>query len=195
MDTPEADTYAVRRNAFEAERVWRIDPSGLSWEAADKSGRFAFDEIGEVRLEWAATRADHARYACHVVRFNGWTETIVSTHYDGIARFGDRAASFNPFVRRLVAEIARANPQCRFRAGATGLAYFGSLALMIGAALLLATVIAAFGIPLHVIIVAKLVVIAALTPLAIAWSKRNRPRPFDPRSIPEEVLPSPLTAS
>jgi hypothetical protein len=183
--------YTVRRHAFEKQRTWRIDAAGVSWSAEDKSGRFDFSEISTIRLQWAASRADHARYACQVARANGWTETIVSTHYDGPMQFPDRRGTYLPFVHELVRRTAAANPACHFRAGTTPVRFLGNLTAMIAGLALLALVALTLGVPFTGIVVMKLIVIAALLPLALAWFKKNRPRPFDPANIPADILPSP----
>ena len=183
-------TYRVRRNAFETERTWMVDASGLSWSATDKSGHFDFKDITSIRLEWTGSRFDHARYACHVRRFNGWTETIVSTHYDGPAQFADRAEGYRAFVAALVRQTAAANPSCAFHAGSGILHYAFNVAFMAASLALLALVMFTIGIPLHWLILTKLLVIAFLLPLALRWVKKNRPRRFEASAIPADVLPA-----
>lgn len=183
-------SYAVRRNAFEPERTWTVGTTGLSWSATDKSGHFDFKDITSIRLEWTGSRFDHARYACHVRRFNGWTETIVSTHYDGPAQFADRADNYRTFVSALVRQTAAANPSCVFHAGSGILHYAFNVVFMTASLALLALVMFTIGIPLHWLILAKLLVIAFLLPLALRWVKKNRPRQFPASAIPADVLPS-----
>jgi hypothetical protein len=184
--------YTVRRHAFEQERTWTIEPTGLSWIGPDRSGHLAFRDIAEVRLAWAGTRADHARYSCEVTRIDGSTETIVSTSYAGPMNFPDQSQTYVPFVRALVLSIAYANPACGFRAGATQFNFWGSIGLMALGLLLLASVLVTIGLPLTGIILAKLIVLAFLVPLGLAWVRRNWPRPLDPDNISQDALP-PLT--
>lgn len=187
-------SYTVRRNALETERTWTVDASGLSWTSTDKSGHFDFKDITSIRLEWTGSRFDHARHACHVRRFNGWTETIVSTYYDGPAQFGDRAEGYRAFVSALVQQTAAANPSCVFHAGSGILHYAFNVAFMTTSLALLALVMFTIGIPLHWLILTKLLVIAFLLPLALRWVKKNRPRRFEASAIPADVLPSAVAA-
>ncbi|WP_373503277.1 hypothetical protein [Aestuariivirga sp.] len=185
--------YTVRRNAFEPERTWSIEPSGLAWKSADASGHIGFGEIASLRLEWAATRADRFRFACHVAASGGGTEAIVSTTYAGPMNFPDQADAYVPFIRELVRRVSQENPGCRFEAGATSFRWLASLAAMTLGLIFLGMVLLSIGLPLTGLIAVKLALLAFLVPLAIAWIRKNRPRHFVPPAIPRNVLP-PLTA-
>jgi len=181
--------FRVRQHAFEQERLWRVGPEGLTWDGGDKKGNFPFSEIVSIRLSFTPTRFDFARYRCTVTRFNGWRETIVSTSYAGIGSFEDRAQDYGRFVRTLVRHGAKANPAIRFEAGEPPLKYWGNIALLIGAFLLLAVVLFSIGFNPTWVIAAKLAVIAFLFPLCLRWIGKNRPRPFQPSAIPPDLLP------
>jgi hypothetical protein len=181
---PDPAQYNVRRSILEAERSWSVDDTGLTWTGPRHSGHIPFARISEIRLKWAGSRADQARYACYVTPAGGEAEIIVSTHYAGPMLFPDRRGSYVPFIRELIRRTAAANPACRFRAGPTALAYAASVAAMLfGLGLTI-------GIALPWLIVVKLIILAALVPLAIRWLKVNRPRPFDPAVIPAGILPA-----
>lgn len=181
--------YGVRRHALEKARLWRVDDKGLSWTYDGKHFHFDFSEIVSIRLEWAASRADHARYACCVTRFNGWVETIVSTHYAGPMQFPDQRETYCPFVMELIGRAARANPACAFYAGSTLLSYGGSFLIFGAGLIMLAAVALSLGIPATWLIAAKLIVLAFLVPLGLAWLWKNRPRRFTPPDVPPDVLP------
>lgn len=185
MDT----TYTVRRNVLENPRHWTLDATGLGWDDGKTKGHFDFGEIAAIRLEWGGTRYDTARHLCSVIRFNGWTEQIVSTEYVGLADFTDRKHDYVPFVKALVAATAAANPKCRFIAGSSAAKYWVNVAALVFSLVVIAAAALLIGIPFTAVIIAKGVVIAFLLPLAISWVKRNRPRVFDPQAIPAEVLP------
>ncbi len=184
----EAPQYSVRRRAFEKERRWTLDDKGLAWQAEDAAGHLDFAAIASIRLEYGATRADFARYNCHVTGRTG-AYTIVSTHFDSPGSFSDRRDTFAPFVRALVARTAAANPQCRFHAGVSP-ARFWLTVLFLFAALAIAAVAAlSLGVPPLWYLYLKIAVIIALLPVALVWIKRNRPRRFDPSAIPADILP------
>jgi hypothetical protein len=182
-------SYTVRRNALETARTWIVEDSGLSWQGGPHAGHFDFSEIASIRLEYGATRFDAARFLCSVSRFNGWTEQIVSSEYTRFADFIDRRADYVPFVRTLIAATAAANPKCQFVAGSGSGRYWLNIAALMFSALIVALAAVSFGIPLTAVIVTKAIVILFLLPRAIAWIRRNKPRPFDPANIPADVLP------
>lgn len=181
--------YRVRQHAFEQERIWRVDATGLSWDGGDKKGHFPFSDIRRIRLSFTPSRFDFIRYRCTVTRFNGWEETIVSTSYAGIGSFEDRAQDYARFVNCLVQEAARGNPAIRFEAGETLFKYWGNIAILVGAIALLAYVLISIGFDPTWIIMAKIAVIAFLIPLCLKWMSKNRPGGFQPTAIPADLLP------
>lgn len=188
----DAYTYSVRRSLLENERRWSLDDRCLSWSAPDDPkdrGHIECRGIRRIRLQWTGSRFDHARYQCRVTAASGLSETIVSTHFAGVARFEDRSDAYRPFVRALIRQVAAANPACQFVAGVSPLKYiFNAMFLLVSFALLF-LVLLTIGIPLHWLIITKLTVIAFLLPLVLRWLKQNRPRRFSPESIPADTLP------
>ena len=73
---------------------------------------------------------------------DGARATLWSTHFAGVADFEDRAATYTPFVRALVARVAAANPACSFRAGTRPLSYWAGQLFLLAMAILAIWVIA-----------------------------------------------------
>ncbi len=180
--------YSVRRHAFEKERRWSVDDTGLAWQAEDASGRLDYADIASIRLDYGATRADFARFRCHVTGRTG-AYTIVSTHFDGPASFSDRRDTYAPFVRALVARTAAANPQCRFHAGVGPAQFWGTVLFLFTALVIVAVAALSLGIPPLWYLYLKIAVLIVLLPVAFVWIKRNRPRRFQPSAIPADILP------
>jgi len=182
-------SYTVRRHALEDARTWQFDDVGLGWQGGTINGRFDFNDIASVRLEWAATRFDFVRFQCAVTDRNGRTEKIVSTEYVGPANFTDRREDYRPFVQALIVAIAHANPNCKFVAGAGTVKYWISIATAAISLLFLTAVILNLGLSLTGMIIAQLLVLLFLLPLSLVWFKRNRPTSLDPTAIPANLLP------
>ena len=108
-------------------------------------------------------------------------------------QFQDQRESYRPFVLELLARTAAANPACAFHAGSTLLSYAGSFLILGTSLFLLAGVALSLGIPATWLITAKLIVLAFLVPLGLAWLWKNRPRRFTPPHVPEGVLPAILS--
>ncbi len=120
------------------------------------------------------------------------TGTLWSTHFAGVADFEDRAATYTPFVRALVAHVAAANPNCAFRAGTRPLAYWAGQLFLLAMAIVAIWVIAMVGgSALSEVTWAKLSSSSGLIPLAFDYARKNRPRRFEPGAIPADVLPDP----
>lgn len=217
-DPASAPGHASRANVFQTEARWHLgadalereggEPANAPWYAhalrlflrvifpwtgikIEKGGaaRFPYADITELRLSFDPTRFDTRRHRCDV-RNSAGTGTLWSTHFAGVAEFEDRAATYTPFVRALVARIAAANPGCAFRAGTRPLAYWAGQLFLLAMAIVAIWVIAMVGgSALSEVTWAKVFVVLGLIPLALAYARKNRPRRFDPAEIPADVLP------
>jgi hypothetical protein len=121
---------------------------------------------------------------------DGTRATFWSTHYVSVGEFEDRGESYRPLVRELVARAAAANPGCAFRAGKRALAYWAEHIFLLAMVALLVFVLALVGgSGLSDLVLVKLGIVAAMIPLALRYARKNRPRPFQPAAIPQDVLP------
>jgi hypothetical protein len=192
-------TYSVRANAFEHDATWRLGPDALEMTggnaaAADATITFPYKDVSELRLSFSPTRLDSVRYRCDIRLRTGRRTAILSTHYAGLGDFKDRASTYAPFVRGLIARVASANSRCRFRSGKTPLVYWGEhLFLLTMITLLVMVLFMIGGSDLSESSWAKLTFIIGSIPLAIAYTYKNWPRSFRPNAIPQAVLPEATT--
>jgi hypothetical protein len=188
-------THTVRAGVLEHEAVWRLEDDALVLQggpaaAADSVLRFAYGDIVQLRLSFEPSRVDAARYRCDVRMRSGQQVAIMSTHYVGFADFENRAASYVPFVRALVVRVAPANPAARFRSGKNPLAFWAEhIFLAVVVAFLILVLISIGTSSLSDSSWSKLWMILGSIPLLIAYTRKNRPRPFKPGAIPQDVLP------
>jgi hypothetical protein len=215
----ESIVHAARTDMFQREAVWRLGPDALEREGGepadapwwahllrfylrlivpwavrriDKGGsaRFPYAAIVELRLCFDPTRADDARYRCDVRLANRQKASFYSTHFKGVFDFEDRAATYRPLARGLVARVAAANPACRFRSGKRPFVYWAEHIFLLAMFALLVFVLALVGgAAFSDLVWAKLAIIAGFIPVMIMYTRKNYPRPFDPAAIPAEVLP------
>jgi hypothetical protein len=194
--TVASPTYVARANALEYDAIWRLGRQELELQGGPTAGpdvvlRFPYRDIVEVRLSYAPSRANAARYRCDLKMRSGQRVAIISTHYAGIADFEDRAATYVPFVRALIARVAAANPAARFRSGATILGYLAQHLFLFAMFALLMFALAEFGVAyVSESSWVKLFVVLCFVPVLIAYARKNWPRPFKPEAIPKEVLPA-----
>jgi hypothetical protein len=191
MNAVEPITHVVRPHAFEGAVTWRLGPDGLEREdQGGKVARLPYGEIAELRLSYAPSRFDSARYRCEVRPARGGALTILSTHYAGVGDFEDRAASYAPFVRGLVARVATANPAARFRSGKNPFVYVAEHAFLFAMLALLLLVLFLVGdLALGTIVLIKLGLIITAIPLLIVYARKNWPRRFTAGAIPGDALP------
>jgi hypothetical protein len=161
-------------------------------DAIERGGpaRFAYGDVKELRLCFDPTRFDTARHRCDLRLFNGGKVTLFSTCYLGVADFEDRAASYVPLVRALVARVAAASASCRFRAGKGRAAYWAEhIFLLVMAAMLVFVLFAFGGQGLSELVWAKLAITASFIPVMLLYTRKNWPREFKPSAIPADAMP------
>jgi hypothetical protein len=189
-------TYVARANVLEYEAIWRLTPDALELQGGPASGpdvvmRLPYRDITGVRLSYAPSRADSARYRCDLTMHTGRRLAILSTHYAGLADFEDRGATYAPFVRALITRVAAANPSAAFGSGRSPAAYWAEHLFLVVMVALLVFVLSVTGFaPLSESSWAKFAVILGFIPLLIVYTRKNWPRRFKPAAIPKDVLPA-----
>jgi hypothetical protein len=195
MNEPASPTYVARANVLEHEAIWRLTSDALELQGGPTAGpdvvmRFPYRDIVGVRLSYAPSRVDSARYRCDLTMRSGGTIAMLSTNYAGIADFEDRAATYAPFVRTLIAKVAAANPSARFRSGKNPITYWAEHFFLLAMVALLIFVLSITGtMPLSDSSWAKLFIIIGFIPLLIVYTRKNWPNRFKPDAIPSDVLP------
>jgi hypothetical protein len=211
--------HSARADMFQREATWRLGPDALEraggepaeapWWAhvlrlylrlivpfairgIEKGGsaRFPYASIRELRICFDPTRAEDTRHRCDVQLADGRTASFYSNHFVSMNEFEDRAATYVPLVRGLIARASAANPACRFRSGKRPFVYWAEHVVLLVLLLLLVVVLGLVGgVALSNLVLVKLGIIATFIPVMIMYTRKNRPRRFDPAAIPAEALP------
>lgn len=164
---------------------WALDPIERGGPA-----RFPYAEVKELRLCFDPTRFDTARHRCNLRLADGRKARLFSTHYLTVGEFEDRAASYVPLVRGLVARIAAANPACRLRSGKSRFAYWAEhIFLLVMVAALVFVLFLVGGQGLSELAWVKLSIIVSFIPVMLLYTRKNWPRQFEPDAIPDDALP------
>jgi len=183
-------SHSVRRSVLEQEVTWSVTPEVLERSERGKAAQpYPLADMRALRIAYDPTRVDDARHWCDVTLHSRIVLRIVSTHYRGLADFEDRGKSYAATVRTLIAALGKINPACTFDAGKPKAHYVGEILLMVAALVFLAAVLLSMGLGTSEIIMAKLVLLAGMVPVAIAYIRKNRPRKFTPDRIPDDALP------
>jgi len=182
--------HRCRVSVLEREILWRLEGDTLQ-QISEGLPPFAIrlDAIEGIRLLYAPTRFQAGRYACRLELRGGHSLGLQNEHFEGFATFADRSETYRPLVLALIHRRAALGPGCRYLGGTSMVNWILQTAILAGSGLLLAAVFLAFGPSSNAMILVKLIIIAAMLPIAIRWVAKNRPRAFDPGKVPEELLP------
>ena len=182
--------HRVRVSALEQEYTWRLAGDTL-WMCTEGQADIPIPlaSVARVRLSFDPSRMQRNRFRCHLHNANVKCGTIQNISYKGIADFEDRSATYNSLIRALIPRIAAMNPGCVFKTGTSHLNWWAQFVFLLAAFSLLAFVIFVMYSAIGWMIIVKLLIIAFFIPVVISWFTRNLPRTFDPKAIPERLLP------
>lgn len=198
-----ADTsteYLARTSVLTRLSLFRIDGGVLTITPQNSEAKpgeppavpeaIPLSHVTELRLRFFPTRVQTNRYECLVRLRDGLVIKLTNEEYRGVLTFHDRSGEYVRFVRALSLAVAAANPAAKFLTGRPWLPQlleWGFLAAMVA---LLAFVLLSVGkIELHSFVIVKALLVVAFIPLLVQYARKNRPRVYDPRAVPEQVLP------
>src|SRR4029077_3178667 len=132
------------------------------------AARFPYRDIKHLRLTYEPLQFDDARHRCELRLKTGEKALIYSSHFLSAADLENRAATYVPLVRDLIARVAAANPACRFWSGKSRLGYWAQHIFLLALLLLMVFVLGYFaGFNLSELSMAKLAIIVGFIPLAL----------------------------
>ncbi|MCP5535309.1 MAG: hypothetical protein H7A51_03630 [Akkermansiaceae bacterium] len=181
--------YEARITLFDKVCVYRLDANSI--RAVSELGEFVYPlaDIVSVRCRFFPTRVQRNRYETILTMRTGGTLKICNQFFKGVADFEDRSPAYANFVKGLHNHLATQNPRCAFHAGTTALGFWLN-ALFLGAVLLILIVLGIIMITaIPAVAIIKFLIILFYTPTCWCWFKRNKPRRYDPKNIPPDVLP------
>ncbi len=171
-------TYSKRENAFEkGEHSWRVEDDCLIWiRPSGDSLTLLWKDVGAVRAAFAPTRWKTWRHVFELTTRKGSRLVIDNAHFKSVGNFEDRSPKFIPFVLACLDRVVAQAPDARASVGAGPLSYFGQMAFMLGMMAVLAAVLLLLPTPLGGVIIVKMLLVAAMLPVAAVWAVRSRPR-------------------
>lgn len=190
----DSEPYTYRLNILTPETtIWL---GAEAFQVIEKAGRqrtISYDDVSGVRLSYEPTRFTSDLYLCRIY-LTGQTApvaTISSTFYHGVLSFDPQLGAYRRLVLALHRKLSERGGSVAYRAGASAFAYWGNAIFL--------SVVVVFSAMLLIPIVAdvhltgsnwfKIALIAFLVPVVAAWFWANRPRGYDPKAVPRELLP------
>lgn len=188
-EIPVKHSYEGRISILEKTRVYEVDATSLG--VTDELGRqsYALCDVTEVRCRFFPTRFQANRYETLLTIRNGLRLKICNQFYLGIADFEDRSQPYRDFITTLHARIIANQPSCIYSSGSSPAGYWLNAIFLGGIMLLLLALGILMFTSIPMISIVKLAIFAFFLPRAWSWFKKNKPRRYDPRQIPADVLP------
>jgi hypothetical protein len=186
----EAPVYQFRPRMLGSDHSFRLGPDSLEWNVAGHSGRTAYPMITYVRLGYRPSNLGGRRFTTEIWSRNTPRIEIVSASSRSLVATEDHGAAYTAFIRDLHLRIAGSGAHCRFEAGFAPWRWWPMVtigaATVLGMGFVLVRAIAAGDFRASILMLGLVAVLAwQMLPLVV----RNRPRQYDPRHIPDDVLP------
>ncbi|HYH05788.1 MAG TPA: hypothetical protein VEK11_01900 [Thermoanaerobaculia bacterium] len=175
-DTPLAK-YCFRRSVLESGACYSVYDDRLVVEGA-MARTILLSEILTVHLKYEHTK-QREYYICRIHTARGRVD-LRHVSWAGFNNFEDRRRTYTPFVKTLLAQLA-GRPGVHFKAG--------SMANFIGAIIGLPVMLTLGVLALWRGRYGYAALAGFFVTLCIYMIGPSRPRPFDPREPPEDLLP------
>jgi len=190
---PLAETlYVYKPSLLGAPWEFRLLPDRLAFAAGSRAGAVPYSDIRRVRLSFRPVTMQSYRFIAEIWSSSGPKLTIASTSWRGLLEQERLDKGYREFVLALHRRIADAGASPLLEAGShpllywPGLAIFALIALGVAALLIRALTQDSWAATLF---------LAAFFALLLwqigGFFRRNRPRRYGARAVPDEVLPRP----
>jgi hypothetical protein len=183
-------TYRYRPRMMGADFAFHLEPDALAWDIGRRDGRLAYRDIARLRLGYRPANLGGHRFTAEIWSRQGAKLDIASISRRSLFDYQNLAPQYRAFIVELARRIAASGAACRCDAGFPPWRWWP--AFFVAAA----TLVAAVYVSLRVLIAGDFTAGAVLAFLGLVflWQigsmiVRNRPRVFDPNSIPADVLP------
>ncbi|MCC6946251.1 MAG: hypothetical protein IT539_00655 [Bradyrhizobiaceae bacterium] len=182
--------YSYRPRAVGGGLSFRLGEHSLDWNLGGTWGSTPYPMMTMLRLGYRPTNFGTRRFMAEIWSQKGPKLEIASASYRSLVALDDQGPAFKDFMRELHARIAASGGNCRFEAGFPAWRWWPMAA--VGAATGAFLIYIAFSTLASGDMSAGLLMAGFI--VLLAWQMwplitRNRPRRYDPRHIPEDVIP------
>ena len=183
-------TYRFRPRLVGAEFSFRLDPDALAWDVGRRSGCIAYRDIVRLRLGYRPANLAGSRYLAEIWSRGGPKLELASVSQRSLFDFQNLALEYRAFVTELARRIHASGGSCRYDAGFSPWRWWPAVLVAV------VTLVSAVYVALRALIGGYLAAGAAIVAVGLMFTwqiglmiLRNRPRYYDPASIPDDVLP------
>lgn len=186
----EGTVYGYRPRMIGSGYSYRLGEHSLEWVMGSFRGQVPYPMIATVRLGYRPSNFGSRRYIAEIWPRKGAKLEIASASYKSPVALEDQGPAYRAFMGELHRRIAASGADCRFEAGFAPWRWWpmAALAAVTAAALIYvgARTLASGDLSSTLLVAAFMVLFGwQMWPLVT----RNRPQRYDPRHIPEQVLP------
>lgn len=184
--------YTVRSSLYSPKYKFKIGNDKLTW-SNDKgsTGEIAYSDILSVNLLYDPSPGITNRYLISIKPRKHKRIYISNLHYNKLI-LEDQSVEFKKFVFNLHRAMVDVNPNINFYGGSILLWRSYIFIALLFFSILLFAIIISFSdksISLNWSLLLKFSLIAIYVPIIIRSLKRNKPRTYNPLSIPDALLP------
>jgi hypothetical protein len=182
--------YSYRPRMVGAGSSYRLGPHSLEWNLGGYPGQVSYPMIDMIRLGYRPSNFGNRRFVAEIWSRKRPKLEIASSSFKSMVSMEDQGAAYRVFIQELHRRVAESGGNCRFEAGFAAWRWWPMVAISIATAGALAYVFVTtlgsgdLGTSALVVGFAGLFV-WQMWPLIF----RNRPEPYDPRNIPDRVMP------
>jgi hypothetical protein len=189
-EQPEPVRYTYKPSVAGSPQSFELSGEGLSIQTGFRASLWRYGDIAQIRLSYRPVSMLAHRFRADLRHKDGRKIRIVSATWSGIVALTPQNDSYRAFMQDLHRRVAAEQggvvclaglPQVKFT---IAVAVFA--ALMLGLAGLLVRALMAGGLAATLFLLG----FAAWTTWYIGgWLKRNQPHPYEPASVPKQLLP------
>lgn len=183
-------TYSFRPTLMGAGWLFQLTPNAIAWQAGSYSGRVPYDRIKRVRLSFRPMTMQSRRFVTEIWPLQGPKLTIASTSWRSMVQIDRQEEPYCAFVTELHRRVAGSSGTTIFTTGSPPLLYWPGLAVMVSASIMIA------GMAIRTLFEREWATAAIIGGFlafflwqvgAFFW--RNRPGPYRPDALPDQVVP------
>lgn len=186
MDLP--ITYSFRASAIEKERTLTLEDSSLVIQQGERTESVAYRDIKSIRLFYDPDRFNLNKYICEITDKKGGTTQVKSVHFKSVGNFEDRSEAYKDFLLALHEKLIPLD-QVAFLAGNKPGCFAGNIVIMVVSITGVGMALWYMGSAVGAHILLRLVIFMVLLFWGLRYMRKNRPKNYDPRNIPEQIIP------